>query len=250
MQTSQRSIIALSVFTFLAAALAESTPITQAAPQGAAAQQFPASQTLPSQTSVAIMEDFSARIVVAGLGGFFAWILAKCVGLLVLRRRLLAYLIVILNTHLRQYQEALKWLFAVREKTIKEGHIVKLAADYTEDDLNDLTKVRPELMRLLFRMELIRLTKLTQRMWEIEALLAGFCETLQGYKDKGAVLKVSDIDYLHRKQDRILSYIQILPSEISNINQLPIDYSGIHGAETLVTSSSAALPEEHKAPPR
>ena len=76
-------------------------------------------------------------------------------------------------------------------------------------------------------MELVRLTKLTQRMWEIEALLDGFCATLQAYKDKGEALQVSDVDYLHRKQDRILSYIQILPSEINNINQLPIDYWSI-----------------------
>jgi hypothetical protein len=44
------------------------------------------------------------------------------------------------------------------------------------------------------------------------------------------------------KQDRILSYINVLPKEIDNISKLPIDYSGVQGAETLVTLHSAVKP--------
>lgn len=185
------------------------------------------------------------KVVVAGLGGFLGWILTKSVGLVILRRRLISYLVVVINSHLRQYHEFVKWLTAVREITIKEGYLVKLAATYTKDELQDLAEVREHCLRLLKKDELLKMTKLSQRMWEIEALLSGFCESLQGYKSKEKVMDSSDVEFLRKKQDRIFSYINVLPKRIEKLDQIPNDYSGVHGAESLVTSRSAGPPSEH-----
>ena len=194
------------------------------------------------QASASAGDSLALKIVAAGLGGFLAWLLTKIVGLLILRMKLVSYLLVVINAHLRIYHDTENWVFAVREKTIKEGHVIKLAASYTKDDLGDFTEVRQDCLRLLSQRELEGITKLLQCMWEIEALYDGFCGSLEGYRSRGVALDASDVEYLQRKQDRILSYIHVLPSEVGRLSELRLDYRGIHGAETLVTSSSARLP--------
>lgn len=188
----------------------------------------------------------ATEVIAAGLGGFLAWVLTKTVAYVVLRNRLISYLLVVINVRLRQYQDFLKWLSAVREDTIKEGFVIKLAANYTKDDLHDLTEVRKESLKFLRMREFIRVTKLIQRMSEVEALLDGFALELQGYREREQKLDSSDVDFLKRKQDRIISYIRVLPQKIAKLTDLPVDYSGIEGAETLVTSASAVRQDSHQ----
>lgn len=194
--------------------------------------------TLTAQTP----DDLSSRITIAALGGFMGWVLTTSVGLIILRARLISYLIVVINTHLKNYYDSIAWIEAVKDQTIKDGHLIKLAASYTKDELSDLTGVRNQCLKLLTKNELLQVTKLIQRMLEVEALMAGFCESLHAYKQKEIVLDASDVDYLIKKKSRILSYLKLLPLSIDKITDLPIDYSGIHGPEVLVTSASAALP--------
>jgi hypothetical protein len=183
--------------------------------------------------------DLTVKVTAAALGGFVAWLLTKSLGFLILRQRLLAYLLVVLNEHFRDYHRNPAWLTAVREKTLKEGHLVKEAAIYTKDELADLTAVRQECLTLLRKSELIRVTKIIQAMWAIETLLAGYSESLAIYNSRAIVLDASDLDLFHRREDRILSYLNILPRSITRLGQLPSDYSGIHPPETLVLEGSA-----------
>jgi len=173
-----------------------------------------------------------ADILAAGIGGFISWILLTAVTFYFTRQRLISYLLVTLNSHLRQYKDT-KWLSDVKEKKIKEGQIVKLAAKYTKDDLADITDARSECLTYLWRNELVRLTKIYQRMFELEALFDGFCEVLEDYKKEGKTLDPTDVEYLQRKHDRIMSYINILPNKIDSLKDLPEDYSGILGPEYI-----------------
>ncbi|MHB8519974.1 MAG: hypothetical protein ACYDH9_04380 [Limisphaerales bacterium] len=199
---------------------------------------------LSPQTS----DGLAFEVLAAGLGGFLAWTLTKAIGLAILRRRLVSYAVVVVNSHLRQYADIEQWLRATREKTIREGHIIKLAAAYTVDELEDLTELRPDGLRLLRKNEILRITVLLLRLKELEALLAGFCNTLEEYKLSGAPLKPSDVDYLQRKQDRIFSYMRLIPKEIPSLDALPLDYAGIIGADSIVTISSAELPTSDNSP--
>ena len=117
------------------------TAQTTTAPQATPTANVPQStaQNPPAKTT-----DYVTSVLVAGFGGFLGWILTKSLGWFLLRRRLLAYLKVVTDSNLRQYHDSKKWLAAVREKTLKEGHIVNLAADYTKDDLTSLTCVREQ----------------------------------------------------------------------------------------------------------
>ncbi len=190
-------------------------------------------------------ENFSAKVLAAALGGFLAWMLTKATGYWVLRQRFLHYMVVVVNAHLRQYQDLDQWLRAVREKTIKDGHIVKLAAKYTVDKLEDLTAVRPDALRLLTQDEIVKITLLLHRLTELEALVDGFCAMLVEYQSAGTPLTPPDVDYLRLKQDRIFSYMHLVPKAVESIAALPAEYPGIIGADSLVTGNSAVrAPQE------
>ncbi len=190
------------------------------------------------------LEGTLSQVVVAALGGLFGWVFIQCVSLYLLRQKLISYLIVIVNAHLNAYQDIKKWLDAVRIKTLKVGHIVNTAAAFTKDDLDDMKCVRDNCFKLLSKNELIRYIKITHRMWETEVLLEGLCATLTEYKAEKTVLKDTDIDYLNRKIERVLSYIILFPTKITKFKEIPTDFKGVHGAEVLVGSESAKKPAD------
>lgn len=173
-------------------------------------------------------------VLVAALGGFVGWILTKSVGWFLLRQRLLSYLIVVINTHLKEYHESRKWLAVVREKSIKQGHTVDMAAEYTKNELASITCVREQCFKLLRKNELVRLTNLLYRLWQIEALFDGFCKSLRVYKADAKRLNASDVNYLLMKEDRILSYLDVLPERIRTLSSLPEKYTDILGPEPIV----------------
>jgi hypothetical protein len=186
---------------------------------------------------------FLLGMLAAGLGGFLAWIFKTSAGFHLTRRRLISYLLVAINSHLRQYKDLNPWLKTVMEKTIKKGHSVNQAARYTKDELGDLTEMRSQCLTYLNQNQLVQFTLLCRLMFELEALLDGFCKTLDDYKTKATVLTDDDVDYLKRKYNRILSYLKALPvDEVKDINKLPQDYSGIEGAEGIVTDSISTPP--------
>jgi hypothetical protein len=200
---------------------------------------------ISDQAHPSIDSGFVSKIAAAGFGGFIGWLLTKIVTLIVLRKRLIAYLVVVINGHMDQYRETKKWLEAVKDKTIKKNHVIKLAATYHENDMSDLADMRSDCLQLLKKSELIKTTKLHQRMLEIEDLLAGFCEDLTNYRKNGTTLSESSVDYLQKKIERIKSYMDKFPLEkIQTLDQLPDDYAGVHGADVLVSNSSAVEPSK------
>jgi len=183
-----------------------------------------------------------SKVIVVAMGGFLGWIFVQCVGLYILRQKLISYLLVVINAYLSSYQDIIKWINAVKSKTLKVDHIINTAAKFTQDDFSDLKSVRDNCFKLLSKSELLIYIKIVNRMWETEALLNGLCSSLTEYKRNNTVLKVSDVEYLNCKIDRILSYISLFPANISKLNQLPIDLKGVQGAEVLVSFNSAMKP--------
>lgn len=190
-------------------------------------------KTKPAEESV------TDKIVIAVIGGFLGWILTKSVGLIARRRRFYSYLIVTINSHLRQQHDCAAWLRKVGRETVIDGKFVLRAARYTQDPLTDLKDISDDAIGLLHNAEIVKVTKLVQRMEEFEILMQGFCESLEEYKSSGQRLSRSDVDYLKSKHDRILSYTERFPQNITTLNAIPEDYAGIIGAETFVSSDSA-----------
>ena len=176
------------------------------------------------------------QIIVLALGGFFGWILMKVVGLFVLRKRLLGYLIVVLNNHLKENNENYEFLKEVKSKRLIAGKVIKWPVIYTKSELEDLKCMHDQCFRLLTKHELIKLLKCVNVMWVIEALFDGFCTTFTQYCQENKALDKGKVDYLNRKINRIESYIKIFPQNIEKIDQLPVDYAGTIQAKTMVRS--------------
>lgn len=196
---------------------------------------------ITEQTTVSPKENSKLpyEIIVAGFGGFLGWIIIQLTSFLVQRNRLKTYLIICVNNHIKGCNESKEWLIKVKDETIKCNHIVLEAANYTKDDIGDLKGVREQSLKLLFSEELVRITKFIQRVGEIESLIEGFCLSLSEHKQSGKPLSAGDVNFLHKKQKRILSYLNFLPAEITKIGSLPHSYSGVLGAEELVTPNSS-----------
>lgn len=191
------------------------------------------------QTETKSNNSFSSDIAGAVLGGFLGWGLTTITSFIIDRNKLQTYLAVAINNHVKQLNENKAWVLKVKEKTIKENHIIDLAALYTKDDLSRLTSVRERCLKLLTEKELVKIENLIQRLNQAETLLDGFCNTLQTYKKDKTTLKISDVEYLNKKIERIISYIDTLPnSEIKKVKELRDDYAGVIEASTLVTESS------------
>lgn len=204
-------------------------------------QQSTGSSAMPSST---VLESNLSKIIVAATGGFLGWIFIQCIGLYLLRQKLLSYLVVVLNSHFETYQDVTGWLDAVKAKTIKEGYYINTAAAFTKDEHDDLKCIRDQCFRLLKKNELLQFIKLTHRLFEVEALLEGLCQTLSDYKEEKKVLDGSDVEYFNRKIERVYSYIKKFPTKISSIHEIPIDFRGVHGAEVLVGKESALKPAD------
>ncbi|WP_020585592.1 hypothetical protein [Desulfobacter curvatus] len=212
------------------------------------------SQTLPHSSSqqetttnispfpVAAESNLS-KIIVAALGGFGGWISIQCIGLYILRQKLLSYLIVVLNSHFEAYKKDIsEWLEAVKSNTIKEGYYINTAANFTKDEHDDLKCVRNQCFKLLTKNELLKYVKLTHRLFETEALLEGLCQSLSDYKNEKKVLEDSDVEYFHKKIERINSYITKFPQSISSIREISVDFEGVLGPKDSVGKKSALKP--------
>ena len=197
-----------------------------------------------SQTASTQSNDFGIDIASAVLGGFLGWGLTTGVSFLLDRRKLITYLVIAINNHVEQLNANQEWLKKVKDKTVKEGYIIKLAALYTKDDLSKFSSVRDQCLKLLTKDELVKLENLFLTLNQAEVLLDGFCETLQAYKENETVLASDDVESLERRIERILKCINLLPNPetTKKISDLRDNYAGIVEASTLVTDNSAVLP--------
>lgn len=186
------------------------------------------------------MNNLYLEVLAAGLGGFLAWILTKAVGHVIVRKRLMAYIVTLINTHLAELHGSEPWLDAVKEKTIKADHRIETAAEYTPREVDYLDTVSELSLRHLRKRELLLLAKCEQALWETECLFTGLCRTITVLKEDNTVLTPALVEHLHAKIERIKSYLKKLPHKIDDLTSLPEDYRGVLPPETLVHEDSAS----------
>lgn len=176
----------------------------------------------------------TTTVIAAAIAGFSAWILQRSVTVLIVRRRLLTYLTTVLNVHFHNVKDNQAWLRQALLQTIVPGRLVDGAPMYTKDTLADVTDVRQRCLELLTRTELVKLTKCFNYLWEIEALFAGFCQSLREQQDTRKTLSEDDVAFFQNRAQRINAHIDKMPTQIRSISELVDDYAGTISAATLV----------------
>jgi hypothetical protein len=138
----------------------------------------------------------------------------------------------VFELHFAEARDNGHWL----EKVLAElaaGRGVAAPPRYTKNPLSDLDQVRESAIALLTKREMRRVAKCHSVLWELEALMEGFCSSLHDLERLRITGKTGDVNHLQRRGDRILALVRILPVRTRNIGDLPDDYDGRISAVTL-----------------
>ncbi len=175
----------------------------------------------------------TAEIIAAAIGGFAGWLLIQVTRYLSMRMRVIRYLIVQINLKLWDNTSNHEWLQDIKETNIKEGVIMEAAARFTPNDVAGVSEIRPFLLEYLRANEIERLIKLFNILRESDILYEGFCLEITKYKEKEKPLNLDDVKFLKGKIKRIASLHKVLPRKIDKIKDVPVDYAGILGPDSV-----------------
>ena len=169
------------------------------------------------------------EIVAAVIGGFAGWVAIQGVSYLVVRSRLITYLVVQANTRLQSAHGNREWLQQLGSDHSMAGVTATVAPRYSPDHAEDLHESREMILRYLSRSEIERVTKFLSYLWEAEYLTEGICDAIGAYAKRGTPLAADDIQYLKAKIARVTSIVGRWPQSIKGLDELPLDYAGVQG---------------------
>lgn len=180
------------------------------------------------------------QIIVALVGGFAAWAAIQGVTYLVLRNRLVVYLVVQINARLQAAHGNREWLDQLARDHSSAGIIPTVAPRYSPDHAEDLHESRELILKYLSRNQIERVTKFLSYLWEVEYLTEGVCEAIGAYSRRKTPLDAEDCRYLRDKVTRVTSIIGKWPATIKGLDDLPIDYAGVWGPGAVKVTPKGA----------
>lgn len=174
-----------------------------------------------------------SEILAAVVGGFAGWVAVQAVSHFVVRSRLIAYLIIQVNTHLQATHSNKDWLQKLCGDTSVPGKTARVAPRYSADRAEDLHACRELILRYLRRSEIERVTRFLSHLWEVEYLTEGACEAFGAYAKQPSPMSADDCRYLCGKTERVASIVSKWPHSIERLRDLPADYAGVRGPEAV-----------------
>lgn len=172
-------------------------------------------------------------IVSAVIGGFAAWVTIQSISYFVLRSRLVAYLVVQVNTRLQSAHSNVDWLRQLSSDHSAPGVTATISPRYSPDHAEDLHESRELILRYLSRSEVERITKFLSYLWEVEYLTEGVCDAIGSYAKRATPLDGGDCQYLRDKVSRVTSIVSKWPQSIKGLDDLPMDYAGVLGPSAI-----------------
>jgi ketosteroid isomerase-like protein len=116
------------------------------------------------------------EIAIAVAGAFIVWLLVQTVAFYVVRRRLLSFLLVQINSRLTDAPRNLQW-FKDLSGRHTPGAVPDDQPNYLRDDAEDIREVRDLLLRYLWTSETQRLTRFLSELRTVEFLFEGVSRT-------------------------------------------------------------------------
>lgn len=134
-----------------------------------------------------------SAVLSASIGAFTAWIFIRIVTYIIIRNRLINYIITVINIHLVNVHDNTKWLKSFTDNRIKEECKTSGAPYYTKEEFKNLNKIDIEQLFYLTRMEQFRVTSLIANMLEFETLMQGFCLSAHEFQKNACLLSKEDV---------------------------------------------------------
>jgi hypothetical protein len=95
--------------------------------------------------------------------------------------------------------------------------------------------MQDDLIKLFGKRKLLKIIKFYKTFWELEVLIEGFMLDLVKWSDEKRFLTKQDIEFLQKKQIRIVKLCEILTQkEIHSLDDLPEDYRGRIEPSTII----------------
>ena len=179
--------------------------------------------------------DFSEKILVGILASVLAWLITNIVMFFLKRYRLENAIVSDVTYHVLGVKEAKDYFEKLFQRTIKENQIIEHAAHYTKDEYELYKSMQNDLVRFFGKRKLIKIIKFYKTFWELEVLIEGFMLDLSKLKDEKKSLNKEDVEFLGKKQTRIVKLCDILTQkEVCKLNDLPDDYRGRIEPSTII----------------
>ncbi|MBI2438627.1 MAG: hypothetical protein HYV36_07440 [Lentisphaerae bacterium] len=171
--------------------------------------------------------DFSETILVGILISVLAWLITNVAMFFLKRDRLANAIVTDVTYHVLSVKEAKEYFEKLFQRTIKENQVIEYTAHYTRDEYELYKSMQKDLVRFFGKQKLLKIIKFYKAFWETEVLIEGFMLDLSKWKDEKRSLSKEDIEFLQKKQTRIMKLCEILSKkEICRLDDLPEDYRG------------------------
>lgn len=173
------------------------------------------------------------EIIAAVVGGLVGWIAIQLVSYVVVRSRLITYLVVQVNSRLQSAHGNREWLQQLGRDHSTVGVLPVVTPRYSPDHAEDLHESRELILRYLSKAEIEQVTKFLAYLWEVEYLTEGVCDAIGEFARRTKALTADDCRYLQDKITRVTSIINKWPASIKTLSELPLDYAGVQGPSAI-----------------
>lgn len=180
------------------------------------------------------------RLLITIIGGAILWALKEIITYFVRRNRVLCALESDISFQQSEVNDDLASISALFDSEIlKSGNKISFPLKYSPEPqvvLNAYLSCLPNFVR---SKSLIRIFKFYDAVSEFEAALAGFCDLLCLWEERGKTLDDSDVKHLKTRLDRMTSIANaITQKSINSISELPEDYRCVQNLESTIKSNA------------
>lgn len=175
------------------------------------------------------------RLLATVISGLVVWFSTGVISHFIKRSRVRGALLADIKLHLAGVKEQRAAVDALVKEHIKEGGKLPYPIFYFVGEYLLYKSLQKDLPEYLTKIELVKVVKFYQALWEMDVSINGLASTLAKWESNAVILTNDLVDHAKRRRNRIDSFCQVLISqEVRSICDLPDDYRSVKGAETVV----------------
>lgn len=175
------------------------------------------------------------RLLVSILGALIVWLIKAGISHLLKRAKLRAALLADVSVHLAGVREQQATVAELVETHAIEGRTLPFPISYRVGEYLLYRSIQEDLLNCLSKVELVKVVKFYQKMWELDVAINGMASTLGTWERDGIGLSADQVVHLKRRKARIDSFCQVfLAGEIGRLTDLPDDYRSVEELARMV----------------
>jgi len=177
-------------------------------------------------------------LLVTIIGTMVVWLLTTIVSHLLKKSKLRAALIADVQINISGVKEQRLAVTRLIEDHAVVGQKLTFPISYKVGEYLLYKSIQNDLLNYLNKIELVKVVKFYQTMWELDIAINGVASALGTWERDGIALSIEQVNHIKKRKKRIDSFCEIICSkEIRQLQDLPDDYRSIKGPETVVSKT-------------